>query len=351
MPWICGQQSLHAEEQPLTKIAFGSCAKQDQPQPIWEAVVEQQPDAFVLLGDNIYGDSDDPAVLRAKYRQLGEQPGFKRLRQQTRLLAVWDDHDFGKNDAGAEFPAKAASQIVFNEFFEVPADDPRRKRPGVYSAQTFGPVGKRVQIILLDLRYFRSPLKTGFQPGEPGEGVRGLYVPNEDPGVTILGEDQWQWFAERLREPAELRIIGSSFQLVANESGWEHWGNFPAERARFLKLLRDQRVAGTIVISGDRHLAELSRLPADREQALSYPLYDLTSSSLNAPGGLVSKSGVRYANEINRHRVGLTYFDVNFGMLLIDWAAPTPVVRMQIRDVQGAVVLQQRLPLSALQPE
>ncbi len=58
------------------------------------------------------------------------------------------------------------------DFFEVPADDIRRQREGVYWSQVFGPAGKRVQVILLDTRYFRSPLKKGFDSREPGEGYR-----------------------------------------------------------------------------------------------------------------------------------------------------------------------------------
>ena len=122
---------------------------------------------------------------------------------------------------------KKASQQVFLDFFEVPKADPRRSREGVYSARVFGPPGKRVQLILLDARYFRSPLKTGFQPGEPGEGSRGKYAPNADKDATVLGEAEWAWLAEQLRVPAEPRLIGSGVQVVPDEHGPEMWGNFP----------------------------------------------------------------------------------------------------------------------------
>jgi len=69
------------------RIAFGSCARQDKPQPIWDAVLASEPDLFVFLGDNIYGDTRDPTVLRAKYAQLAAQPGFKRLRERVPVLA------------------------------------------------------------------------------------------------------------------------------------------------------------------------------------------------------------------------------------------------------------------------
>ncbi len=347
--FLLGGRALRADD-PLTTIAFGSCAKQDQPQPIWQAVRATQPQLFVFLGDNIYGDTQDMALLRRKWGQLAEQPGFQMLRQSCRVIGTWDDHDYGQDDAGAEYPHKRESQQIFLDFLQVPPDDPRRTREGVYSAQVYGPPGKRVQVILLDARYHRSPQKKGFQPGEPGEGFRGKYLPNLDPGATVLGETQWNWLAEQLRVPAELRVIGSGVQVVPDEHGSENWGNFPAERRRLFRTIRESGATGVVLLSGDRHLAEIARLPVPHPDTVGYPLYDVTSSSLNAPSGNFTKAGVRFANEINSYRMGLTYFDVNFGTILIDWNAADPVVRLQVRDLEGGVVLQQRVKLSELRP-
>lgn len=339
---------VNGDDAPLARIGFGSCAKQDKPQPIWDAVIEMQPQLFVLLGDNIYGDTTDMDVLRAKYALLGNQPGYRKLKQTCPVVATWDDHDYGADDSGADYPMKRESQQIFLDFFEAPPNDPRRSHEGVYSSSVFGPVGKRVQLVLLDTRYFRSPLKVGYKPGEPGEGYRGKYVPNTDPDSTILGATQWRWLEEQLNVPAELRVIGSSIQVIAHEHGSEIWDNFPHERARFLKLLRETKAGGVVVLSGDRHLAEISRILPSDPQGIGYPLFDVTSSSLNAPSGNMTKAGVRFANQINSHRIGLQYFDTNFGAILIDWDQPDPVVRLQVRDEKGDVVLQQRVSLSQL---
>jgi alkaline phosphatase D len=332
----------------VSRIAFGSCAKQDKPQPIWDAIVETRPQHFVFLGDNIYADTEDMAVMKAKYALLARQPGYVKLKATCPVHATWDDHDYGADDAGAEYPKKKQSQQVFLDFFEVPKDDPRRSREGVYSARVFGPAGKRVQLILLDGRYLRSPLKTGFQPGEPGEGSRGKYAPNTDKDATVLGEAQWKWLAEQLQVPAEVRLIGSGVQVVPDGHGSEAWGNFPLERQRLFRLIRESGASGVVFLSGDRHLAEIARLPADHPDGVGYPLFDVTSSSLNEPSGNFTKSKVRFANEVNSYRVGLTYFDVNFGGVLIDWEKPDPVIRLQVREEKGEVVLQQRLTLGQL---
>ncbi len=339
-----------ADEPLISHISFGSCAKQDRPQPIWDAVVEGKPQMFLFLGDNIYGDTRDMAILEAKYKLLGEQPGYMRLKQTCPIYATWDDHDLGQNDAGAEYPLRKESQKLMLDFFEVPADDIRRQREGVYWSQVFGPAGKRVQVILLDTRYFRSPLKKGFDSREPGEGYRGVYIPNTDVDVTVLGDAQWKWLEDQLKVPAEFRIIGSSYQVLSDRHGWEMWGNFPSERTRLLNLLKSSGASGIVLLSGDRHLSEIAELASSDTGSIGYPLYEVTSSSLNQPSGNTTKAGARFANEINPYRVGLTYFDVNYGNIRIDWTAADPVIRLQICDEKGSVVLQQRSTLSALQP-
>lgn len=349
--WCAILASAQAEEPIVSRIAFGSCAKQDKPMPIWDAVIHEKPQLFVFLGDNIYADTQDMQVMQAKYKQLAEQPGYQRLLAGCTVLGTWDDHDYGVDDGGAEYPNKRESQQLFLDFFGVAKDDPRRSREGVYSAQVFGPAGKRVQVILLDGRYFRSPLKRGFTPGEPGEGYRGKYIPETNPQATLLGEAQWRWLEEQLKVPAEVRLIGSGVQVVADEHGSEMWGNFPRERERLFRLIKQSHARGVILLSGDRHLAEIARLPADHRLGVGYPLYDITSTSLNAPSGNFTKAGVRFANEINSYRVGLTYFDINFGLVTIDWEQPDPVIRVQVRDEQGGAVLQQRVRLSELQAE
>jgi alkaline phosphatase D len=322
-------------DQPVARIAFGSCARQEEPQPIWDKIVDLHPDLFLFIGDNIYGDSADMEMLKARYAKLGAMPGFQKLRASCPLLATWDDHDYGINDGGRDFPQRDASQKVFLDFFGDPPGSERRHRPGVYTAQVFGPVGKRVQIILLDTRYFRSPLKAA-PKGDP----RGPYVPTDDPAATMLGDAQWVWLAEQLKVPAEVRIIASSIQVVAEDHGYEKWMNMPAERERLFKAIRDAHAAGIILLSGDRHLAELSMIDA----GIGYPLYDLTSSGLNAGG----KKWRGY--EENRHRVGTMNWGDNFGMVTIDWSQSDPRIALSIYDDEGDVNIRRKIRLSTLQP-
>ncbi len=331
-----GADAAQMQKKPLQRIAFGSCAGQDQPQPIWEPIVGNKPDLFLFVGDNIYGDTEDMQVMRDKYARLGAQPGYKKLTATCPVLATWDDHDYGVNDGGAEYPKRRESQQVFLDFFGEPKNSPRRSREGVYDARVYGPPGKQVQIILLDTRYHRGPLKRR----EPENRALGPYVPNPDPAVTVLGDAQWRWLEAQLRVPAEVRIIASSIQVVPEDHGWEKWMNFPHERERLFNLIRGTKAAGVLFISGDRHLAELSMM----DGGVGYPLYDLTSSALN-------RSAQRWRPyETNRHRVGTMNWGDNFGLISIDWERQDPQISLQIRDVDGDITLQRKIYLSTLQP-
>jgi len=319
-------------EKPITRIAFGSCLQERRPQPIWDGVLSTKPDVFLLLGDNIYGDTRDMEKLKGKWNVFAEKPGFRKLRKSCRLLAVWDDHDYGENDAGIEYPKKVESQQIFLDFLGEPKDSVRRKTPGIYDALTIGPKGKRVQFILLDTRYFRTALKRN--PNRP-KG-KGPYGPNESDKAEVLGKAQWEWLEKTLREPADIRVIASSIQVVSTTHGWETWGNFPKERQRFLDLLHQTKSNGVIILSGDRHAAEISKLGG----VLPYPLFDVTASAMN--------QSLRPDNEVNPHRIGDRYFRENFGLLTIDWSASSPKVTMDIRDVAGKVVRKAQTSLEQL---
>lgn len=330
----------------ITTLGFGSCARQERPQPIWDTINAVRCDAFVLMGDNIYADTSDPAVFREKYALLAAMPGFAKLRQTTPLFATWDDHDYGINDGGTGFSGAAAAQKEFCEFFQVPATSPLRTTPGVYNCVTLGPEGKRVQVILLDTRMFRSPLKK--DPANPK-----VTIPNTDSDATVLGDEQWAWFERRLREPAEIRVVISSIQLIANEHGSEKWDNFPKERARFLGLLRRTQAKGVVVISGDRHMAELSALtPAD---GVSYPLYDLTTSGLNQAIPAKPKEGQKpeppkpAKPQPNRYRLHeRSYTGSNFGLMRIKWDGPIPSLRLEVCGLDGEVVLSRDIPFAEI---
>jgi alkaline phosphatase D len=260
-------------------------------------------------------------VFRRKYQRLMDKPGFRDLRDRSTVLAIWDDHDYGENDAGIEYPAKELSRQHFLSFWGEPKDSPRWTTDGNYAAHVFGPEGQRVQVILLDTRWSRSPLVR-----LPERAEFGPYGRNNDPKTRVLGEAQWAWLEEQLKVPAQVRIIATSIQLLADEHNFEKWGNFPHEKARLLKLLETSSGV-PIVVSGDRHSGEISRfdLPNGRR------LYDITSSALNQGSGIPSA-------EPNTLRRGARIAEPHTGVIEIDWE--TGQVRMQLRRESGSVLVE-----------
>jgi len=317
----------------LERIGVGSCLRQDQPQPIFDAILEDDFDLFVFLGDNVYGDveSDDLRELREAYAMQAAAPGFSSLREAVPLAATWDDHDYGLNDAGADFFGREEAQRIFEEFWDVPADSERASRPGVFDAVTQGPPGRRVQLILLDTRYFRSPLRPTDERGAPGKE---RYMPDDDPAKTMLGEDQWNWLRGVLEEEADLRILASSIQVLADGHGYEAWKQLPAERERLYRVLRETEANGVVIVSGDRHRGGIYR----RDDVIGYPLVELTASSLNA-----AFSG---GEEAGPHRLGPTYTPENYGAVSIDWDSGE--VLLEVRGMDGAPALAEAVRLEDL---
>ena len=327
---LAAEPGLAEFKSELELIGLGSCVHQDQDQSVWRAVVQTKPQLFLLLGDNIYAQTEDMALMAERYNKLRSQPGFIQLRQTSRVLSIWDDNDYGLTDGGAEYSKKEESQKLFLNAFEIPKSDPRWARPGIYRSYLFGPETRRIQLLLLDTRYFRSPLKRAALPLFAGKGP---YLPNADPQATILGEAQWSWLKEQLETPATLRLIASSIQVIADEHGYETWGNFPVERERLYQLLR--KAGRVLIVSGDRHHSEISRIELPGSGNF---LYDITASSLN----MNRMDGL----EPNRFRLGKQELRANFVLLRLGWKDSIPSVTTEVRSTEGKLYQQNYLPWS-----
>jgi alkaline phosphatase D len=328
----------------LSRIAFGCCAEESKPQPIWDAVLARNNDLFIFLGDNIYGDSRDMSVLAAKYARLAAIPGFAKLRETTPVVAMWDDHDFGENDGGGDYPAKDDSRRLFLDFWREPSGSPRRDRDGVYASYVFGPPGERVQVLLPDLRYNRTALVPMELQGESykawaerriatGLPLPGPYVRNPDHAATMLGERQWAWLERQLEVPAEVRLFGSSVQVLADFTGWEAWANFARDRDRLFDTIRRKRANGILILSGDIHYAELSRQNVN----VPYTLWDLTSSGLTEEWRVPTP---------NANRASEVVADANFGFVDIDWKGAATSLAFGITDHKGVTRMSFRVPLA-----
>lgn len=319
----------------IQKIAFGSCAMQTKAQPIWRAILKQQPDLFLFIGDAIYSDYDGKnryppteETLKRDWNLLANEPNFKTFREQVPIMATWDNHDYGHYQAGEEFALKEISKNHFLNFFGEPDESIRRNTPGIYDAKVLGTAGKRVQIILLDTRSFKTVPKLAERP-DSAKGSLGKFAPNNDPDASLLGKEQWQWLQQQLSVPAEMRLLVSSTQIIADEKGMDEWGNYPIERQRLFDLLADANTKNIVMLSGNVHFSEISEL-----QYKNINLVDFTAS------GLTHTNKV-YANANNKYRVSNVYDDINFGIVEIDWdATPSPSIKLVTLNDTGESVIE-----------
>lgn len=305
-------------EKPLAKIAFGSCNRQNLPQPIWPVIQKAQPDLWIWSGDCVYVDSPNESVITRKFSLQYENANYKNFRETVPIIGTWDDHDFGENNSGKWFQSKGITQSKFLDFLDEPVDSPRRQQKGVYTSYTYGPIGKQVKILLLDNRYHADI------PGPEGD---------------LLGDSQGGWLEDELAtSQAQVHLIVSGTQILHEEHRYEKWANFPRSRERLLKLIKESRVPGAILISGDRHIHEIA-IKDDSETP--YPLYEVTSSGL-------THSYSSFPGEPNKYRVGEVFSEKGFGMMEIDWTGKTPSVHLQIRDERNEVQREVTISLEIL---
>ena len=314
----------------ITRFAFGSCVNENRDMKFWDVIAAQKPQAFLLIGDNVYGDTRptngaDIPTLAASYKKLNSRVEFDRFRRSIPMMTTWDDHDYGANDAGGSFAFKEWAEKAYETYWG--SSDEVKSRPGVYESRIIGPAGKRVQFIMLDSRFFRSDLAT-MPYRDPGPTL-GWYIPNMDPKATVLGTAQWDWLAQQLETPADVRFIISSTQVITDAHNFEGWTNFPKERERLYALLGQKGVNNAIFLSGDRHSGGFYRTYAPGG---GKPLWDFTSSSLNLAFG----KGDGGEREPDPRRTGGFWGIPNFGQIDIDWAAKK--VTMTLRKDDGSVI-------------
>lgn len=281
-------------------IAFGSCNNQNEDNHFWKEILKSNPHVWLWGGDIVYSDTYDMDVLKDNYTIQKNDSVYADFASRVEIMGTWDDHDYGINDGGTEYPKKAASQQLFLDFLDVSENSVRRTREGVYHSKNFVVGENLVKIIVLDTRYFRTALTNN------DDGTYKRYKPNNYGEGTMLGVSQWNWLESELKNStANFNVILSSIQVLSGEHGWETWGNMPHEIDKLLELLKTSEAKNTILLSGDRHISDFSKKEVD---GLEYPLIDFTSSGL-------THSATMNKGEDNKYRVGNLVNQQSFGIL------------------------------------
>ena len=302
-------------------IGFGSCLTQERSMPIFNTIKAENYDLFLMLGDNVYGDSEREDLLELREAYDKQRQNFDSFNFNFPFEAIWDDHDYGLNDAGKEYAYKEDAEQLFLDFWNIPEDDIRRTRPGLYFEWIESIDGVTVQMLFLDTRFFRDGLLPTDERGAPGKE---RYLPQTDTSTSMLGDVQWNWLEQKMATEVDHRIIVSSIQFLAMGHGWEAWKTMPHERQRLIDLIDQSSSDSVLFISGDRHRGGLYQLTS----ASGKNIVEMTSSSLN----------LSFTNdeEAGPLRVGPTFVQENYGEMLLN--KMTSKLTVNLKDNQGNII-------------
>jgi alkaline phosphatase D len=322
---------------PAFTVAFGSCAYvneeiYDRPgkpygsdYEIFTALAAQQPDLMLWLGDNTYYREPDwfsEAGMRHRYAHTRALPELQALLGATHNYAIWDDHDYGPDNADRSYRMRQTALQIFKDYWANPSYG-SEDVPGVFTRFEWGDI----EFFLLDDRYHSSPITMA-----------------DSPQKAMFGEAQMQWLMESLvSSRAPLKIIAGGNQMLNPMNPYEAFSKYPHEQQKLLQWIQTQKISGVLFLSGDVHHSELMKIvPQD-----FYPLYDFTSSSLTAGLSRVAKEGLN-----NPARVPGTLVDDahSFGLLRFEGSRTDRRVTLECYDKDGKKRWQHQIAAKELRP-
>jgi alkaline phosphatase D len=335
-PWHFHTQALWQwrSDPPPFKVAAGSCTYFNEPaydrpgksygagEGIFDAIAAQEPDFMLWLGDNLYFREVDYASaggMAYRYRRDRAAAPLQRLLHGTHHYAIWDDHDYGADDADSSFIFKWQSLALFRRYWA----NPSYGLPGV--AGNFTRLGYQdVDFYLLDDRWYRNNERA---PATPAK--------------AMLGDSQMAWLRDALLgSHATFKVIVDGSRMLSGQG--ESWTHYPAERQAFLDWLGVAGIDGVLFLSGGSHVSALVKLPRPG----SYPLYELTCSPLTA-----EPAATRGQQDDPLLVPGTLVAERNFCTLEVSGPAQARQLDLKVHDNSGGVLWQHRLSAAALHGE
>ena len=316
-------------------LAIGSCFFVADENPLWgeqdygggyqifDTIAAAQPDAMLWLGDTVYlqqPDFLDPASMAARYERQRTFGPLQKLLTATAHVAIWDDHDYGPNDADASYVLKGETRTLFQRYWP----NPSFGLPGV--SGNFGWIRYGdIDVFLLDGRWFRSANRAP-----------------DGPDKTMYGAAQLAWLKNALiHSRAPVKLIAGGSQFVNRASRFEGWHQFATEQKNFLAFLANNRIEGVVFLSGDRHFTELLRVP----RAGAYPLYEFTSSPLTSRAWETPEKRERDNPDVVP---GTLVGKRQFGLIRIGGPGPSRKLTLESVDAAGLSLWRHEIPFSEL---
>jgi alkaline phosphatase D len=312
------------------RLALGGCAKYfPDHERMWDTIRLRRPDAFMILGDNVYMTLPERTgpFQDYSYYQRQSRPEFRRLTASVPVFAIWDDHDAGMDDAFlGPYTDKPLWKVdylkVFRRNWNNPSSGAEPQRPGVWHSFRAGPV----ECFMLDGRYYRE----NYLKDNP----------------SMLGPEQKAWLFRALREST------APFKLLVSPVPWSDeakfgvdpdgtrisardlWSGYREEREEIYEFLYRHGISGVMLVSSDRHRSDV-RL---NHRPRGYPLYEIESGWLTNEVGIAGSGNPLFE-----------YTEMpSFGLLSFDSTGSDPGAKMEIINIEGDSVFQRHIRLSEL---
>ena len=292
-------QELWQWRKPAPDFSFltGSCAYFNEPiydrpgtpygydSSIFETMAKEKSSFMLWLGDNWYTrEPDYLSEWGLWYRASRDRslPVLQKFLKAMPHYAIWDDHDYGPNDADKSYALKETSRKVFMNYWGNPSYGSNQQ--GIYTRVSYGDC----DFFLMDDRYFRSNDEmNGYAYGKP------------NPDKRMWGAEQMEWLKNSLlQSKAVFKFIVTGSQTLNPASPYDCLQDYPIEFQDLMGYLTAENINGVLFLTGDRHHSEVIRY----ERPNAYSLYDITSSPLTSGvgrvGGKEKNNPARVANTL-----------------------------------------------------
>lgn len=301
-------------------MAAGSCAYINEPEydrpnrpygggyGIFERIADAEPDMMLWLGDNVYFREVDwftTSGMQQRYTHARGIPELQRLLHTGHHYAIWDDHDYGPNDAVRSWVHKDKAREAFTQFWANNGYG-LDGQGGITSAFQFNDI----DVFLTDNRWHRTDYH------------------HKTVAHQMLGKAQIEWLIENLKySRAPFKIVAVGSQVLNDAAVYENYANYPEERQYLLDRIAEEGIKGVVFLTGDRHHTELCRV--EHKGVL---MYDLTLSPLT--------SGTHQGgDDATTNRVeGTLYNERNFGLLQFSGPRKERTMAIQVFDQEGKLV-------------
>ena len=259
------------EEMPEVRLALASCFYLNDPDEdvagkvygggyeVLDEILDKDPTCMLWLGDYIYlkpADWWSRSGYIDRYTKTRSLPELQELLAYCPHFAIWDDHDFGPNDATGSWMMKETALDVFRLFWPNHTFG-TDEVPGIMSAfQT-----EDVQVFMLDNRFHRTEQMT---KGEE----------------QILGKPQIDRLINQLKySTSPFKLVAVGGQVLNPAAVYENHANYEEERTYLLKRIEDEKINGVIFLSGDRHHSEVMEYEEGGVRIREFTTSPLTSGA------------------------------------------------------------------------